>query len=55
MPPAGLEAAFVESKRPETHAFDRAATGIDDVPQMQNEINISGTEYLNCAYFDRLS
>jgi len=53
MPPAGLEAAFVESKRPQTHAFDRAATGNDGVPQIKNEINISGKEYLNCAHFDR--
>jgi hypothetical protein len=55
MPPVELEPAIIESKRPQTHTFDRVATGIGGVPQMQNETNISGAEYLNCAYFDRLS
>jgi hypothetical protein len=29
MPPAGLEPPIPESERPQTHALDRAATGID--------------------------
>ena len=29
MPPAGLEPAFPVDKRPQTHALDRAATGIE--------------------------
>jgi hypothetical protein len=28
MPPAGFEPAIPASERPQTHAFDRAATGI---------------------------
>jgi len=39
MPPAGFEPAIPASKRPQTHALDRAATGIgtyyDKDDQMQ--------------------
>ena len=30
MPPAGFELAILASERPQTHAQDRAATGIGD-------------------------
>ena len=29
MPPAGFETAIPTSQRPQTHAFDRSATGMD--------------------------
>jgi hypothetical protein len=29
MPPVGFEATILASERPQTHALDRAATGID--------------------------
>jgi hypothetical protein len=31
MPPAGVEPAIPESERPQTHAWDRAATGIGEI------------------------
>ena len=37
MPPAGFEPAILARKQPQTHALDRAATGIDllSLPQVQ--------------------
>ena len=32
MPPAGFEPAIPASERPQTHALDRAASGIGKIP-----------------------
>jgi hypothetical protein len=41
MPPAGFEPAIPASERPQTHAFDRAATGIcSSISYRQNIFDI---------------
>jgi hypothetical protein len=42
MPPAGFESAIPVSERPQTHALDRAATGIDTVDGNANMNNSGG-------------
>jgi hypothetical protein len=37
MSPAGFEPTIPANKRPQTHALDRAATGIGDKPYAVNE------------------
>jgi hypothetical protein len=37
MPPAGFETAIPVSERPQTHALDRAATGIGAVHTYENQ------------------
>jgi hypothetical protein len=38
MPPAGFEHAILSSERPQTHALDRAATGIGHVTIRQDKV-----------------
>jgi len=40
MPPAGLEPAIPASERPQIHALDRAATGIDSCNYMASNNTI---------------
>ena len=40
MPPTGFESAFPASERPQTHALDRAASGIDIGYNATNEMAI---------------
>jgi hypothetical protein len=39
MPPAGFETAIPASERPQTHALDRAAIGIDKLFNIKEENN----------------
>jgi hypothetical protein len=47
MPPAGFEPVIPASEHPQTHALDRAATGIGFVIMAQNHQNICVQCYVN--------
>jgi hypothetical protein len=48
MSPAGFELAIPASEQPQTHAFDRAATGIDHPCQCDWKRTITAQRYATC-------
>jgi hypothetical protein len=47
MPPAGFEPGISESKRPQTHTYNRAATGINSFSNTQKQKQIADKDFLN--------
>jgi hypothetical protein len=53
MPPAGFEPAIPATKRPQTYALERAATGID-FSKTLDAYNLYNTTGSQCSYYEHL-